>query len=219
MNRKLKEYHVARIKQLYAKGLTQVHIAEAFRIDQSVVSDIVRGESWESVKPARDDFQTHTLANPVRGEVSEAYRVRIFLDKWVRYRTAIASVRSGQLVFSYNPETLMVFHSKESKNRKGFKAKVAVREDGVTIRTIRDQDDPISGVAQVRSTRAKIHAKPLPSDQLCWALTFEISLKQALYPSERKMLAAWYRDATGETPIPSRAARKLLQECKRRRLR
>lgn len=195
MNRKLKDYNVARIKQLYAKGLTQVHIAEAFRVDQSVVSDIVRGESWSAVKPASDEFQTHTLGGNSKPFTMRGSARRL-IARWISCREKVQTSRASQLVFTYTePPT---YYGTQSAGK--------------------SKQDPMNSQG-MRRVKQRQHAKPLPSDPLCWALTFEIILKRSLYPSERKMLAAWFKDETGETPIPSRAATKLLAECRRRGLR
>jgi hypothetical protein len=72
--------------------------------------------------------------------------------------------------------------------------------------------------AQFRDTKTFV-----PSDRLCWALTFELVLK-GLMKSEYRALVAWYKGREFGCPAPetrhlNAAARHIVSECRRRNLR
>lgn len=219
MNRKLKAWQVVRVRELAARGETQERLAEMYHVGLMTINDVVLRKTWMDVEDGFDDEEPHlqTVKDPSArcrgwgGSVKDLHRL---ISKWIASRSSVDLQRSSALAFNYSPSVLDFKSVPEGKKRRTV---VFERPDGFTKGPIL-KEPLFDDAPQVRLIRLKNRNRPLPSNALCWALTFEIVLRDTLYTSERWAIARWHKDERNVMPFPQRAAEKLIRECRRRGL-
>lgn len=236
MNRKLKAWQVVRIRELATRGETQERLAEMYNVGLMTISDVVLKKTWvdaeagfEREEPflqtVRDDKSLDNMVDRRKKALGNLIR------RWIACRNAVADQRAGALAFNYQPQDIVLVRKRERFDISNGKQRRASSRIKVVVRLPADYYNvTIPGPAShshsefegrndtVTARKPRRFIKSLPSDRLCWALTFEIVLRDELYTSERWAIARWYKDERNTAPFPQRAAEKLVRECRRRGL-
>lgn len=215
---------MARIRFLAARGEAQERLAEVYDVGLMTISDVILNKTWVGVRPENEKptLQTVGVDKSRDNLYGTEKALRNLIRRWAACRNVAAGQRASALAFNYQPQDLVLVKRRErfdiatktGKVRKSSRVVVAVVSPSDFYHVTDTKSD--SAVVTARKPRRSI--KPLPSDQLCWALTFEIVLRDELYTSERWAVALWHRDERNVVSFPQRAAEKLVRECRRRGL-
>lgn len=204
------------IRAAYATGLytlTEIGIAYGDR-DKRSISEIVAGKRFSHLPLVARDKTADAIGIMVYVGSSYArepgYPVRRMIRKWIRIRLRRA----------HNLDSWVHYFAGDSVPED---LAAMVKEDDADVLSTfsvigKETEAPptkVSAYKELRTGRTS-PAPPVPPDDLCWILTFEIILKKLTH-AEYRALVAWYHKEDPPAGYALEAITAILYECRVRR--